>query len=655
MNLESKPDPVLEFIHRHGWRARASHLAVVLGRSEDEVTALRRRVPCAPLPEAKKFPELFALWHGRAPEDDDWPAPAQTGHGSYEWLSPEMVLLATLVGMLGVEDIAAVLTQHLRTVTGDPEAERTKWAVLNQMNEMGLQTRDVVGGITVATAGAQIGSEYIVRQAIAAGTLHARRVGRVVVIPYDDWQAWKDKRHEPPQGFVRLSSLREPLGIKSDSKLPEYAACGYVPTAVLCATPNDRKGNSVRGSWFIAPHVAEQLLVDRREGRPMPWHGKPLRDNLKTTYRLWSARRHPVECPTCAAIWGELGAPQDFDDYMRRYPPLEHGAKRHLTRVWTPGMTVKEVAAATDAPIEQVQQAIDNGALVAWQYRGQPYVARSDASRWLARKCPSGESFKSWASLETASQAYQFSVTQLQDYIADGTLQHKVGTDGAMRGITYVLRDQCARLRARLGYTLEEAARRAGVTPERMEQLLEGVNWRQQPGIPLDTVNAVIKRLESGAREMGFSLQEAAAGVGRSLEWVCARIDDGTVRVSKSKWNEERLYLTEPMMCRLLEAARQPEKERLDTQEWYRLTDAALDAKVSTGTIRNWVAEGVIESRDASTGKLYSRTYVRARARRYWRSVRFLRAVPPDWLQAELDAQADQAQPSHVPDQPVSA
>ncbi len=219
----------------------------------------------------------------------------------------------------------------------------------SRINLIGLQSGDVLGGITVADAGREAGSTAVVHQAIQKGTLAAHKVGRLLVIPHEAWAAWKARHAAPPEGWVRLSTLRQPLGIRSD-KLSEFARMGYVPGAVRC-NPFGVPGPSTQfGTWYIDPKTAGRLLADRRAGRPMPWHGKPLLDNLRVTYKLWAQRRHPATCATCAAIWGEAGPPADFEDYVARYPALAHGAKRHLTLPWSPGLTVADPPSSRGGP-----------------------------------------------------------------------------------------------------------------------------------------------------------------------------------------------------------------------------------------------------------------------------------------------------------------
>ncbi|PND30184.1 hypothetical protein C1I89_29900 [Achromobacter pulmonis] len=621
-----------DFALVHGWRAARHELAAVLGVPADAVEALRRTGACTRLAQPHDFPALFALWHGRPPVEDDWPAPRKAGHGGYEWQAPELALLASLVGQVGIPEIAQVLTARLRERTGDAGAERSATAVQVRTNLIGLQSSDVLGGITVADAGREAGSTAVIHQAIRKGTLAAHKTGRLLVIPHDAWAAWKTQRSAPPEGHVRLATLRQPLGIRSD-KLSEFARMGYVPGAVRCNPFGARGPSTQYGTWYIDPQAADRLVADRRAGRPMPWHGKPLLDNLRITYRLWQQRRHPPGCRACAEIWGEQGAPADFDDYLARYPALAQGAKRHLTMPWSPGLTVAETAAQAGRSPQHVRRAIANGVLAASPVEGVLRVTRTDATRWIARHCPSGDGEKSWIAVSTACRQYLFTERELRQHIAGGRLRSKVGTEGAMRGIEYVPRQQCAQLRETQGFTEEEAARRVGVSVERLRALLDGLAWRQAEGIPLATVQAAIKRRDS---QEGHTLEEAAELLGVPLAWVKARKRDGTVRVSQVRWDRRRQYLSAPMLERLREALRRPAPQAsLPSGDWLRLGDAALEAGVSAATIQRWANDGELERREAIGGHRYHREAVRARARRYWVQVRFHRARPPAWLAME--------------------
>jgi hypothetical protein len=452
------------------------------------------------------------------------------------------------------------------------------------------------------------------------------------VIPRERWEAWKKTRVFPPKGYVQLTTIKRALGIRSD-KLPEWARLGYIPTAVRCNPFGLGIHSTKFGTWFVDAKVARKLVADRRAGRPMPWWGKPEPCNLRVTWKLLQKRRHPASCKTCAQIWGPKGSPRTYDDYAVRYPPIAHGAKRHLTRKWNPGLSPDEVAKHCGRSVSAVIAAIHNGMIEATRTGWRYYVTRTDATRWKARRCPMGGNYKSWISLATARKQYSFTLTQLRTFIAGGQLRSKVGTDGAMRGITYVARNQCAQLRARIGFTEAETAKRAGVSIARVRTLLKGVDWRGAEGIPLETVQAVIKRLES--RE-GYTIEEAAARLRTSVQWIHERKLDGTIRLSRAKWDRRRLHITKPMFRRLKEALRKPVRHERFGPDWLLLSKAANEAGVAAATILPWTEDGELDRRRSLQGWRYQRKAVRARARRYWKSVRFHRAVPPDWLRPPI-------------------
>lgn len=624
------------FVIQHGSRARGDHLAWILQQPERDILRLRTRSVCVPAApgKAKRFADLFTLWHGRAPRDDEWPLPRRVPHGQYEWLGPELSLLASLVGRMGVREIVPILTERLRRQTGDETAVRNFNSVQLAINRIGLQAGDVVGGITVPAAAKEIGSRMSVYQAIQSKALRARRIGKLWLIPHAEWARWKSARVIPPAGYVPLATLREPLGIRSDSKLPEYASAGYIPTAVRCNPCGVDVGSSRFGTWYVAPEVAQQILDDRRAGRPMPWFGKPTESNLKATWKLLQARRHPPECETCRTIWSAAGAPATYEDYVLRYPPLPLGAKKHLTRVWSPGLTIAEVAREAHCSVSQVQRAIENGALTPQKIHGRYYVTRTNCTRWLTRRCPSGAGAASWWSLDVAQKRHGFTEAELQAFIADGRLKSKIGTNGPMRNVVYVSRQQCAELRAEIGYPEAEAAQRAGVTVERLRELMVELRWRREDAIPMQAIQAVVKRRQSAE---GYSLEEAAAAVGKPLAWVHGRIQDGTVRVSCVKWDASRRYLTAPMLARLQHAVTNPPQEELPAA-WLRSGAAAELAGVSVGTLNKWAEAGEVTRQWAAGGWRYYRPSVEKRARIYWPVVRYARAQPPAWLAAEESA-----------------
>jgi hypothetical protein len=229
---------------------------------------------------------------------------------------------------------------------------------------------------------------------------------------------------------------------------------------------------------------------------------------------------------------------------------------------------------------------------------------------------------------------YLFTHDELVDFVDRGVLKSKLGTDGGMRGVRYVSRHQCAQLRETIGFSEEQAAARARVTVPELRALLEGVNWRGAKGIPLSTVQAVIKRIQS---QQGITVEETAEALRTSIDWVNARIADGTVTVKRNRW-DERLYLTRPMFERLRAMRHEPMPEAPPPGEWARLAESAGIAGVSTTTLINWSEAGEVRRVHQPGGWRYHLEDVRARARRYWETVRFKRARPPEWLRSELQS-----------------
>ncbi len=620
------------FVLRWGWRASGAHLASVLECTRQAIDTLRRKAPCRELDAPKGFAELFELWHGRSPLEDDWPAPEVAASGHYEWQAPEQALLASLVGQISVDQIASALTARLRLKSGDETAERSKVAVIVRMSQMGLQTSDVVGGLTITEAAREVGSIELVHHALKTGRLPAHRVGRLWVISHEGWAAWKKSRVKPPESFVLLSHYREPLGIKSD-KLSEFARMGYVPTAERF-TPIAAGPSTKFGTWWVDRARIERIVADRHAGLPMPWQGKPLMDNLRATFRLWERRKHPRECKDCQRIWGV-----DFQDYVERYPDLDHGAKRHLSRLWTPGLTPEEAATRCKCELARVVAALDVGTLPSTLINGVRYCSRTDVTLWMGRGMPIGRG-QSWATLPLAARLYCFTEEQLRSHIAAGTIKSRVGTDGAARGLLYVLKQDCRVLRDRLGIPMEQAAQRVGVSVDRMRVLLKGVDWRGlEDGIPLGTLQAVVKRHKS---RPGYTLEEAAQALGQTLEWLQARVEDGTVRVSRAPWDHQLLHLSEPMFERLRLAASAPAPQPRTAGEWVRLSQAALDAGVCNTVMLEWGRGGEVTTEQRANGRHYLVSSVRARARLHWQTQRRRRARPPQWLALERASRGPQ-------------
>lgn len=617
-----------EFVIQYGYQAYLHELAAVLDVPIKEIGRFKQYRACNKLDRRKEFDELFALWHGRQPTEDEWPVPLKY-RDKYLWQTPELILLAAMVGSFSVNEIAEVLTTRLRAKTGDLNAKRNANAVQVAINSMGLQAKDVVGGITVTAAALEVGQSSIIYDAIRRGRLKTTRVGRLLVIPHDEWTRWKEERTAPPEGYVQLSKYREALAIKSD-KLSEFARLGYIPTAVRCR-PGGGNGRSTQfGTWYIDQAVVEKMVEDRRQGKPMPWHGKPIKENTSVTYNLWLERQHPEHCETCKQIWGDAGAPETREDYEKRYPPLAHGAKRHLTMKWDPGYTVRALAEQFGCAEALVNTAIENGVLHAQMIDKTQYISKTDAVRWKARRFPTGESTRSWLSIETAVKNYLFTPQELHALIDSGKFKSKTGTFGAANGVVYVLKQQCREYRDKNGLTKEASANRLGISLEQLETLLKGVNWREADGIPLSTFQAVQKRIASKA---GYTLAEAAEKLGESEQWVQEQINLGVVKVCQANWEHDRPYLTDRMLAHLKDAQDNPvQREDFDEEEWLLQSAAAVEAGVTPTTILKWADAGDVPRMRSRVGWRYPRESVRAKAREYWKKTRFKRAEAPLWV-----------------------
>lgn len=238
-----------------------------------------------------------------------------------------------------------------------------------------------------------------------------------------------------------------------------------------------------------------------------------------------------------------------------------------------------------------------------------------------------------WISLDTAERCYLFNRQELQALIDGRRLRSKVGTDGSMRGTLYVLRQQCAEIRAREGFTLLDAAARTGVSAVRMRELLADAHWRQEgERVPLETLRTVHKRLTSN---VGLSLVDAAAELGVDVGWVADRIEDGTIRLKLDKWGSQEPRVTPPMLARLRAAMGKGGKapgERLDPAIWYGMGEAAADAGVSPMTLAKWAEAGEVERLQVNGRWRYRRESLRARAARYWSVCKFKRVARPAWM-----------------------
>lgn len=441
------------FVLEHGRGVLAHHLAAVINQPTAAIVALRTRVPHGGQTRSTaSFVELFTSWHGRAPREEEWPAPRKIG-GGYEWLAPELQLLARLIGRMDKPAIARVLTERLRKVTGDPSVRREVNAVQNHANDLGLQIgTDLVGGLTTSEAAARVGRLAVVNQAIANGKLRTFRVGKRHVIPRSEFERWLATRQEPPAGFVRLASLMAPLGMSSDSKLPEYAKLGHIQTAVLVAGIGTH-----RGVWYLDAHVAAQIIADAKAGRKLPWHGKPIPDNQRAMWRKWQERKHRG-CRRCAEIWRGR-APKTFEAFCARYAQLTLGEKRHVTidrsqrrggstgwrargsvvgRMRGAGIiTVSHAAAALQQPTKWVRRILRTGILepagIVRDALGGEAVRITPIGMAMLRGIATGEAAKhmgQWVGVHLAAQTAGVSITTVHHWRQRAELLTRPGARG---------------------------------------------------------------------------------------------------------------------------------------------------------------------------------------------------------------------------------
>lgn len=307
---------------------------------------------------------------------------------------------------------------------------------------------------------------------------------------------------------------------------------------------------------------------------------QPRADNLKTTYQRWLDRRHPPECPDCKHIWGDQGPPDTFEDYAQRYPDLAHGAKRHLTVEWDPGLTVAEVASSIGCSQEHVREAIDNGMLEAREIGGVLHVTRTNVTRWKAAKAPAGDGARSWITLQGASERYGFTLEALQAMVDSGELSHRPGGADSGEGAVLVSRRQCGQLRDKVGYTVQEAAERLNVSVALIEEHLSQAGWRRSGELlPYETVRLLSRRLA-----------EQRAGA----------------------------------------QATQPGDEGLVSAK-----EAMAIASVSKATVYRWADEGLVPQVARQSGARYRDEDVRRQARVYWGAARRQGQTPPAWLAQE--------------------
>lgn len=606
-----------EFIVRCGRGALTRELAVVVGQPEAAVRALRAAVPCAGDGRRQGFVALFSRWRGRSPREDEWPIPSRARRG-YVWQAPELALVARLAGRVSTAELAAVLTARLRERTGDPKAVRDRPAVQGAANRLSVRLSDLVGGLTVRAAGRRLGSQTVVQQAVAAGRLRSFRVGRRYVIPRRAFEAFLAARDAPPAGWVRLTTLRPALGIRSDSKLPEYAKLGHIPQTVFVRSSH---------AWFIAPEAARRILADVRRGRPLPWHGKPLPGNTAATWRKWRRRRHR-RCRDCRRIW-RGPAPRSFAEFARRYPPLSYGAKRHLTRQLWPGLSTSDAARKAGCEPGAVGRACRRGLLPALRRRGRWVIRQVDLTRWVWRGRPVGARRCAAVSFRTARRWYGLSPERLQRGLKSGELKTVRVAAGPSRGQVFLVRQPLAELARREGCSHATAARRLGMTVATLRKELARFAWRAPARVPEATMNALRNRLE-GRRRFGVTIARAARAVRKTVPWVRAMIRAGVARPLRGQEGDAlRLSLRS---VEKLRAARSLETRGRPAGTWLGVHAAALHCHVSIGTAAKWGRRHEVTRKRGPRGWRYSKRTLERRARAYWRTCRWRFPDPPAWV-----------------------
>lgn len=449
-----------DFVLRHGAGARAEHLAHVLGITTADVHRFKSAHVMGGMPKRRPtFLDLFQLKHGRPPRESEWPVPTRGAGGGYEWLPPEVALLVRLVGRVGKPEISRVLTARLRKLSGDRDAKRDLVAVQDKISLIGLQQSELLGGLTTSQAGRELrrrglGSLTVVQQAVHTGRLRTFRVGHRHVIPRAALEAFAAKRDRAPEGYVRLTVLQKPLGIASDSKLPEAAGMGYIPGAVKVRCSN---------LWMIPKTVADTIIAAARSGRPLPWHGRPWPVNVKGAWKKWRRRRHRW-CRACSKAWGHRPPPKTFEEFTRRYPPLDIGVKRHLTRkrsqrAWNARRPWGSIRAFRGRGITPREASIELGRTLTWvwgQIRrgvcrpvrcswdpGQP-VRIPPAGMAKLRKARGdelrGRPPGTWLGVHAAAARAGVSVTQISIWRRRGRITSKRGARGWLHGLTSIER-----------------------------------------------------------------------------------------------------------------------------------------------------------------------------------------------------------------------
>lgn len=617
-----------EFIKQCAGLATARDLGAVLRIDPRRVISMMGRIPHG-RGEKKRmgFEQLFALYHGRAPTLVDWPPPRKIGNiRGYEWQQPEINQLISLVGVISLDEIAKVLTEQLVERTGDRRAIRSKVSVQNRMRALGLLSTDVVGGITASEAARRIGSYNVINSAIRAGRLGAFTVGRIMVIPWEGWSRFLEERGQVPEGYVRLASIRAALGISSDSKLPEFASAGYIPTAIKIKAHSGPRAASI---WYISAETAAKLVHDRRAGLPMPWQGKPLLANMLQSYKRWKQHRHPASCEECKEIWGKPGAPASEADFLARYPGLGSVQKRHITKRWVPGLTLSDVAKTAGVAYSGVLADVRGGQLKAKRVATRYVVTPSEMRRWMrwrARTKPDP-----MTNMERACSTYLFTAKEMKGLVSRKVVAMTQSEDGRqLVSIVDVVRARNAR-----PIPLERVAIHLGLTLAELQPRIAPYGDTVRKGISLD----ILRRIKSeGARRKGVTIEAAAERLRKPVKWVQAFIDAGEVHPIQDAAGQ--VLLTDNSVKRLhsLRHVKPPVSSRpAESGPWLSQMEAAKDGGVCQALIQRFRKQA---RRRIRTTKVLGKVFlhqedIRAVVARYWLSERTRTrrdSPPPAWI-----------------------
>jgi len=493
--------------------------------------------------------------------------------------------------------------------------------------------------LTLAEAGREIGSHAEVQHAVRHGVLRAREVGHNKFVSRADWEAWKATRQPPNPADVRLADLSVQLGIQAD-RLNEYARKGLIPGAVRRKRFLKPGSDPTKfGTWYLPRETADQLLANRATGATQPWQPGLQVEYADSVYDRWLEARHPASCEACAAIWGDAGPPKEKAEFVSRYAPLGKGAKFHLVRKWTPGLTVPALARKTGFSHVTIRRAINTGALQTINDGPKRRISDASAEACINQHSTLGAGADGWISLETAARQYHFTVSELEAHIAERTLRWRTSESRDKRELIQVRRGAVLKLRQRLGFSETHAAKLAKVTVAQLRAMLATVGERPPGAITIADLRLIIKKMRS---RQGATLKEAAEELDRSVAWVKARLADGTATAIASPWAKGQLILTAANMSKLRAALVDTKGESAQGAEWLSGEKASLLAGVSKVTLGRWAEANLVMREYAGRGWRYHRASVMAQAEAYWATATpRWRSMCPGWILAKTAARGE--------------